>query len=493
MKLQQHFADRDIIELRIIAQNQGLIIDNGSTEGGFARELAQRMLEPAHVREVWEDLSPQARQALAALMQDDKGMPVLAFERRFGELRRIGAGRLQTEQPWKNPTGPGEELWWLGWILRSFRDVDGEMIEFVSIPRDLQPLLPIERDAVPAPPLPQPTAPPDFHRELGQMLLDDLAILLAYVQSHPVRLRGDGRWRYQDLQTLTPRLRLTAIRKQPLERGGPLHLLFMAAKSLGLIEARKGRQTFGKALRPWLELSRAEQMATLFRAWREAEDWNDLCLTPGLHCQEGAWSNQPRLAREALLGQLGRVQPETWYDLDDFIAMIYEYMPDFQRPDANYDTWYIQNNAGDFLRGFEHWPAVEGALIRYIWRGPLFWLGAVALDGKGDRWRLTRQGRAFLHGDAPDDTPQGPVLHIDKTFVITLEPHISVWDHLRVALFTFWQASEPAYRYQITQRGLKRAKRRGVSARRVLDFLDRASQGAIPNNVRRALERFDAR
>ncbi len=491
MKLNQHFANRDIIELRVFAQNQGLIIENGSMETSFANELARQMLDPDHVREVWDDLSPQARGALAELMKEEKGIPILAFERRFGELRRIGPGSLQTEQPWKQPTGPGEELWWLGWIARSFRDVGDEMVEFVSIPLDLRPLLPIEAQTPPEPPFPKPAPVPETQRDLGQMLLDDLGTLLGYVQNHAVKLRADGRWRYQDLKAIQPRLRLSGIRKQPLEVGGPLHLIFFAAKRLELLVERKGYQRFGKALRPWLEMSRAEQMASLFRAWQEAEAWNDLCLTPELRCQEGAWSNQPRMAREALLGQLRRAEPDVWYDLDDFIAMIYEHMPDFQRPDANYDTWYIQNAAGDFLRGFDHWPAVEGALIRYIWRGPLFWLGAVALNEQGDRWMLTRQGHDFLHGGDPEPQPDGPILHIDREFIITLAPHIGLWDRLRVELFTFWQASEPDYRYLITQRGLKRARKRGVSARRVLEFLERASGGDIPANVRRALERFN--
>ncbi|HHB91416.1 MAG TPA: hypothetical protein ENK60_08935 [Anaerolineae bacterium] len=492
MKLKQHLADRDIVELRAFARNQGLIIENHVAEGSFASELAREMLNPEHVREVWEDLSPQAREALAYLLQDVKGVPTLAFERRFGEIRRIGPGSLQQDQPWKHPQGAGEELWWLGWLARSFREIDDEMVEFISIPEDLRPLLPVDVQNPAEMPFPKPVPAPKVERSLGQMLLDDLGTLLGFVQTHPVKLRADGRWRYGDLKKLQSRLRLSSIRKQPLEAGGPLHLIFFAAKQMGLIVERGGFQRFGQALRPWLEKSREEQMASLFHTWREAETWNDLCLTPGLRCQEGAWTNHPRLAREALLEQLQRAEPGAWYDLDDFVGMIYESMPDFQRPDANYDTWYIQNAAGDFLRGFEHWPAVEGAMIRYIWQGPLFWLGAVALDESGHRWRLTSQGHGFFHGVEPVGQPDAPVLEISKDFTITLRPHIGLWDRLRVELFTFWQASEPVYRYQITQRGLKRARRRGVSAQRVLAFLERASGGNVPDNVRRSLERFSS-
>jgi hypothetical protein len=322
------------------------------------------------------------------------------------------------------------------------------------------------------------------------MLLDDLGVLLAYVQNHRVRLRRDGRWRMEDLRRLVPRLRLKRIRKQPLVAGWPLHLIFFTAKKLGLLTVRQGQQQFGKALRPWLEQSRAQQMASLFDLWRQAEDWNDLCLTPGLRCQEGAWRNDPVLARQALLAQLARTQPGQWFALDDFIAMIYDHLPDFQRPDGVYDTWYIQNATGAFLRGFEHWPAVEGRLIRYIWQGPLFWLGAVALDRSGETWSLTEQGAGFLQGQVEDAPSSEPILRVSPDYVITLAPHIGLWDRLRVALFAFWQASEPEYRYLITRRGLQRAGRRGVSAQRVLDFLERASRGALPENVRKTLGAF---
>ena len=490
--LRQSLAQRDLIELPIIARNQGLELADAA-EGDLPTTLSEQMLQPRQVMEVWADLPVEARQALAQLARTQPGMPAPAFQRRFGELRRIGPGRLQTEQPWKTPTGPAEILWYLGWIGRGFRETPEGVLDIIAIPDDLAALLPLEETAGEAkPPLPAAQPAPAEARELGQMLLDDLGTLLAYVQNHRVWLRQGQRWRMDDLKRLAPRLRLSGIRKQPLEAGGPLHLIFFATKKLGLLTVRQRRQQFGKALRPWLEQSRAQQMASLFAAWRRADDWNDLCLAPGLRCQEGAWRNDPVLAREALLAQLARTPAGQWFALDDFVAMMYEHLPDFQRPDGVYDTWYIQNAAGDFLRGFEHWPAVEGRLIRYLWQGPLFWLGALALDSAGETWSLTGQGAGFLQGDVTPEEVSAPILRVEPDYTIVLAPHIGLWDRLRVALFAFWQASEPEYRYRITRRGLQRAARRGVSTQRVLDFLQRASGGDVPENVRKSLGAFNS-
>ena len=490
LTLRQHLSQLDPALLRVIAQNQGMTDDEWS-DGDLLVTLAREMLQPDHVLDVWNDLSDDAREALQVLAQQDVGMPVAVFQRRFGELRRVGPGRLLTEQPWREPTGPAETLWYLGWLVRAFHTTPEGTFDYISIPDDLLPLLPLsDVVAAPEPPLPRTLPAPEAVRDAGEMLLDDLGTLLAFVQNHPVWLRSDGHWRISDLQQLAPRLRLSSIRKQPLEAGGPLHLIFAAAKHLGLLQARNRRQRFGEALRPWLEQSRSQQMASLFEFWRTSEEWNDLCLTPGLRCQEGAWRNDPVLARTALLSQLSRVTPGQWFGLDDFVAVIYEHLPDFQRPDGRYDTWYIQNAAGEFLRGFEHWPAVEGRLIRYLWQGPLFWLGVVALDETGEIWSLTSRGQDFLQGGFSGEKVAGPVLSVERDFTLILAPHIGLWDRLRVALFAFWQASDPSYRYLITQRGLQRAARRGVTPQQIIAFLERASGEALPGNVRKALEHF---
>ncbi len=489
--LSQSLAQRDAIELRVIARNQGVELDDVG-DSDLLTALTEQMLRPDQAAEVWADLPKDARVALAQLAHSQPGIPAPAFQRRYGELRRIGPGRLLTDQPWKSPTGPGETLWWLGWIGRGVHATPEGAIDLISIPDDLTPLLPLSEVALDTePPLPVPIPQPAAPQALGQMLLDDLGTLLAFVQNHQVWLQKDGRWRIKDLQRLVPRLRLSSIRKQPLEVGGPLHLIFFAAKELGLLAMRNRQQRFGASLRPWLEKSRREQQRSLFQVWQAAQTWNDLCLMPEVRCLDGDWSNDPVLARNALLTQLARVEPGQWFSLDDFIAIMHEHAPDFQRPDGRYDTWYIQNAGGEFLRGFEHWPTVEGRLIRYIWQGPLFWLGVLSLGDHGEAWSLTPQGNDFLHdgGDEEDDASQ-PVLRIHKDFSIVLAPHIGLWDRLRVALFAFWQASEPEYRYLITRRGLRRAAKHGVSARRILDFLDKASQGETPANVHKALESF---
>ncbi|HEY54132.1 MAG TPA: hypothetical protein G4N94_11805 [Caldilineae bacterium] len=513
--LDLHLREQSPVMLRAIAQSQGLVID-AAGQRAFRQALVEQMLDRAHIAEVWQDLEAPAHQALQALRHEENRIPVTAFQRRFGEIRRFGPGYLQKEKPWKHPANVAEQLWYLGLLARGFVETADGLAEFFSIPGDLLPLLPLpnsasERFAFP-PAISEPLQPPgggqdhsndqglDDHlpevdsRKAGERFLDDLATVLIHLQQRRVWVDSRGDWRKKDLQLLAPKLKTPPPDPDhPLAPGGRLALIFHCARALGLVQTVERRQRLhGETVRPWLEQSRQQQVATLFAAWRDSAAWNDLCLTPGLHCERGNWRNDPGATRLALLDILGQAQTGQWLGLDAFIAAIHEQRPDFQRPDGNYDTWYIRDDDGSYLKGFEHWDDVEGRLLRYLWSGPLHWLGVIALDGEGQHWRLTPAGLAMLHPDAssPPAAVSPPPLVVTADFHITLPPNHRLYDRLRVARFCVWEASLPDYRYRITQRGLRRAAAAGISPEQVLAFLTAASGEHIPDNVRSALTKF---
>ncbi len=230
----------------------------------------------------------------------------------------------------------------------------------------------------------------------------------------------------------------------------------------------------------------------LFEAWRNSLEWNDLCLTPGLNCESGNWRNDPKTTRCTLLDILAQAQPGDWYSLDALIAAIRAQKPDFQRPDGNYDTWYIRDDAGAYLNGFEHWADVEGRLIRYIWSGPLLWFGLIAWNEETRSWSLTPAGLAQLDPDASTlpASSAPPNLLVTDDFRVVLPPDHRPYDRFRVARFCAWETSSPDYRYRITQRGLRRAATAGIGPEQILEFLTAASDGQVPEKVSGALAKF---
>jgi hypothetical protein len=132
-------------------------------------------------------------------------------------------------------------------------------------------------------------------------------------------------------------------------------------------------------VRAFLEMPRANALVTLARAWLHNPLINELRLLPG-KVFEGDWHNDALRARQAILDFVSTIPRNTWWSLSAFLTDVRARHADFQRPAGDYDSWFIRDEvSGEFLRGYSHWEAVDGALIRYVICGPMYWLGLVDL------------------------------------------------------------------------------------------------------------------
>jgi hypothetical protein len=189
------------------------------------------------------------------------------------------------------------------------------------------------------------------------------------------------------------------------------------------------------------------------------------------------------------------LQPGVWYSRHDLIQAIKTTEPDFQRPTGDYETWYIRSTSTqEYLKGFEHWDAVEGAMLRFLTSGPLHWLAGLDLaePSAGDDLliSLSAWGARWLGHDVPAPHEQlRHTLKVGDDFLLTLAPGVSLADRFRVERFAQWQASYPNYVYQINQRSLKRASETGITPSQIIDFLKRHS-AQIPERVGAALTRY---
>ena len=490
--LAQHLAALPPLVVEAIARSQGLTPPPTQSAVDW---LAAALLEPEQVQAMWRQLRPEEQAALQQLAAEGNLMAAASFQRRWGEVRRLGGGSLQRLRPWQQPATIAESLWYRGWIGRGFAETPAGLVDCFAIPTDLLPLLPLPAPAA-AFPLAPAALPDGRGRSDGDAFLDDLATLLIHLHNQTVWAGDTGRWRGKDLAVVIPQWRTPpADPNRPLAAGSRGALLFHCLDRLGFVQAQGRRQRLNReVVRDWLEEDRCEQRCSLFAAWRTSPDWNDLCLTPGLRCIEGNWRNDPVHTRAALFAHLRLAPAQVWYGLDDFITALHSYAPDFQRPDGNYDAWYVRDQAGVHLRGFEHWQEVEGRLLRYLWQGPLFWLGVTALEAGGAHWQLTPDGAAWLAEDgtaARPAAPPPPSLVVGEDFRIHLPSGARLSDRFRVARFGEWEATWlGGYRYRISRRGLRHAAAAGIGPDQVLAFLERASQGALPANVRRAVAAF---
>jgi hypothetical protein len=390
--------DHDLGHLRILAEAWGFDPPSGPSIQA-ARTLVAAMLDPAALAEMLESLPQDAQQALRTLQTAGGRMPLADLSRRFGPLREIGAGRRDREKIWRHPASPLETLWYRGVLARAFADSPTGPCEFGFIPSDILVQLKPNSPTADAP-LGRPAPEPALAITAEDYALDDAVTLLAALRRRPSRdLEPSDVW----LRPFTRHLR----------RAESARLLVALLRDLGIVQGPPLRPQ-AREVHDLLELPGAAIRARLLHAWAESAAWNDLAHVPGLQVSGVRWPNDPLAARRLILRWLGDVPRGRWWDLDDFVAQIHERHPGFQRPGGEFNAWYLQEaSTGEFLRGFEHWEAVEGRLLRFMVTGPLHWLGAVEVGIESQTRRViafrTTASFEVLTGGLPtkaEDEPQ---------------------------------------------------------------------------------------
>jgi hypothetical protein len=491
-------SDHPIAMLRSIADLRGIELTTNVRDDA-ATQLAAILAEPGTTEMTLATCSEAGRAAWRALRAAGGRMKTPIFTRNHGMIRPVGPGRLEREAVWQQPQSPAEELWYRGLIFRGFADLGDGPAEYIYIPSDLSPEPRAAADQPPAT-VPSPTVDPVRKRQAFNAFAVDICGLMAAIREAPVHPDNTGKAPAADLA----RLREGVLISDPVR----IDLALTLARSRSWLAVDRDRLALNsQAATGWLRLTPWEQMTALFEAWRDSADaspanvpgWNDLRHIPELQA-EGAWRNDALAARRAILEVLSQLEVGAWYMLDDLVGWLKAVHPDFQRPDGNYTGWYLRDvETGHYLSGFESWDAVEGRLIRFVVVGPLFWLGALALgetaDGQAQSFCLTQLGAAWLGKPLPRELPRPARLSIDDQFVITAPLLLPLLDRFRLLRFTEL-AAEPytigqPTRHRITRGGLARARAAGVRAQAIVEFLQRASGGAVPARVAAALARWD--
>lgn len=518
----QMIAEYPEILLHVIGELRGAFLDEEKNRRELVDGLASQITEPTSVLMVYQELSDTysqpgaesesqeqnpAKAALDILIAAGGELREAHFSREFGSIRQMGPARLEREQPWNTPESIAELLFYYGLIGRGYSGAGQNAHTIVYIPSDILPWLPQTKTsdgkqglAV----LPVPPPPASRLLPLEDSFLEDTGTLLGFLHSNGLGLQASGAPDPDDIERLSARLQSTGGFVSPLAASDGadldnvrLALLLHLARRLGWLRRADDERVrlTGNRVYAFLEQTRPEQRFTLWESWRTSPDWNDLERIPGLDCSGGDWKNNPLQTRDVVLQLLGQLLPGAWYSMADVINAIKETLPDFQRPTGDYNSWYIRDQSRDeYLRGFEHWDRVEGALLRFQSAGPLFWLAAMdfAEPSAGDDLLLSLSawGARWLGLDAeqPNEAHRSPIV-VEEDFTVHLAHGTPLLDRFRVERFSSWQSSYPNFTYQISRRSLSRAADEGVGPERVLKFLESRAR-AIPQRVSAALKRF---
>lgn len=512
--------ESDAAVLEVLASVWKVDIDSLNANE-IATSLHEGMQDPKNAERVWERLTDEQRGALQTLIGSGGKMSLPMFKRIYGDIRKLGRGALQRETPQNNPQSIGEALFYHGLLFEGYEQARAGAQAIVYVPEDLITILPTHRttydgleDEVPAAPpasagaSPAPMAfeddeaptidalDPDMLDNIEQAdtsIIDDLTTLLAYLRINTAKLERDNEvlvLAMPDLQAISPHLLV--------KDDDRLSFLLELAISADLIEVSEGKAfTRRTEVRHWLEARRSQQLKILADTWHTSTLYRELWHVPGLHPEAGGWPYDPVVARAALLGFMrDYVPPQDWWSIDEFIFTVKESEPDFQRPGGDYESWYIRNDQGDYLNGYESWDAIEGALLEFYLMGPLHWLGMV--DLAEDAARLNAYGRAFVtQQPLPDPKVEPEKILIRDDGALLASRRVSSMDRFQLARFTAWD--QPAttdgtpYGYRLTGQSIKEADEQGINTGHIAAFLTRFVDGGnLPPQITKLLETWQS-
>ncbi len=468
---------RDLGFLKMVANAWGLELNAPDTATALP-QLVEGILHHQWREEVLAALPQAAQAALQALMRSEGRLGWAVFTRRYGEVRPFGPGKREKERPDLKPASPAEVLWYRALIGRAIFPGDNPPQEYAYIPEDLLELLQPFAGGEESPPG-RPASPAECAHPLPatDRILDHAATLLAALRAGlPLESLAGRGWNI------------------------PPAMLLELLKAARLVD--DAGALLAEPVRAFLEAPRGAALALLASEWMQALYLNELRLLPGLKF-EGDWLNDPLRARQAVLGWLAQVsaQPGGWWNLASFVKAIHDRDPDFQRPAGDYDSWFIRAEpGGEYLRGFEHWDAVDGALVRFLVRGPLHWLGFVDLaapapGAEPGAFRLSPWAEDLLHGRPPAGlAEERGKLKLLSSGVIIVPRTAPRTLRYQVARFCTWESESPEeYRYRLAPAALARAAAQGLRPRQLVSLLRRHVEGgALPPALVQALERWEA-
>ena len=437
-------------------------------------EIETAMKDQANYQEVLEFLPAEAREAWKYLLLHRGRESWARFTRQFGEMRIFGLARREREEPDLHPTSAVEMLWYRGLIGRVFLNPGKEPQEYAFIPDEFLTMAKASASNASLP-LPRPAA--ETEKKVSTLAND--AIL-----DHATEMLTAFR--------MSRSLEITHIPQRPA------YLQFLTAL---LTESRlTGLDHLPEPdkVKEFLSISRGDSLFLLYRTWREAQHLNDLHMLPGVVC-DGNWTNDPLIPRELLENILLQLDPAAWWSIPSLLAQVKSQLPDFQRPAGDYDSWFIRDEkANNSLRGFENWDKVDGALLRYLIGGPLFWLGVVDIARAGkssppQAFRLSEIGKDLLRSEPPH-------LPNNETGTITISSDgIFFADNQvpRAIRYQLGRFCEPVLtgksenKYHLTAASLQLAGEQELHPTQLVQLLQQSHVKNIPQSLTEALERWE--
>lgn len=464
--------------LKIIAEKWGFPFTAADAREGID-QVSEALLAEDNLAEIAEILTPQEQEVLVWLDDQSGKVPWDHITRRFGEVRDMGAGRMERERPDQAPVSPLESLWYRALIARGFFETETGSQEFVYLPSDLRemimPILNPNRVSSPKVDFICRKAAPRERAEIlprPWFILDQLCTYLAAIRtgldpsSHMLDLSEPEEGFYRGL-----------------------------VSSASLLEGPGGISP--EHTRDFLELKDSDALKKLWESWLGEEMTAEIYLLPTIHL-EGDPPLEALRVRKQLLSYLSVLPAEEWWSIESFLSQVKERYPDILRAGGEYESWFIRcKSSEEYLTGFEHWDEIEGALLRFFITGPMRWFGLIDLGAPDEEssplaFRLTPLFADFSAGQLPSIPDRDPdLVQLRSQGEIRITVEVPRKARYQISRFCDWAPIKAeAYQYHLSPESLTRAEEQGLRVPHLLSLLKNYAE-AIPPNLLAALERWE--
>jgi hypothetical protein len=445
-------------------------------------EIAAGMLSGDRVGDQYRALPDPARKAVQSLRRAGGKMPVAVFTHRFGGIRPMGPARREREQPWNHPESVGEQLWYGGWIGRTFLRMGNVTQEYFFLPEDLASMLPAGdsgREGAWALLSYEPDRDESVRRT-EHRIAEDACTLLAYLRNWPQPVsRPVAHWR--PATPLSKHLHLPES----------LPLLIALLRENGLLSGDPICPD-PKEARIFLEKDAPAATAFLTEAWCHSLSWNDLAHVHGLR-MEGDWPNNPVETRRRFLAAFQAAPRGEWCVLQSAVDALRETDPEYVRPVSESETWMLRDESGGFLQGLESWDRVEGELAIFLLTGPLTWFGAVdTVPTQGPRaFRVNSQADILWDEKLHPGPAREWKARIRSDGTVLAPMGMPLLLRYQLARCAGWVGRPGGVLlYRIGPRSLELARNQGVRVDHILGLLERLVEQPPPLLIR-AIRRWE--
>ncbi len=415
MKLEQCLKNSDPAILRRIAARLGLSDLLGLGEAELVRRLGTELLRGHVAQAILGSLSPQGRNALVALLENDGALPGYRFLRQYGGIRRPNplATDWRGARPGQTPgLTPAEELWLSGLVYKVVvtDEHHAPPSERYLVPEDLRPLLPPADSLRPA--FKIKTAPPPSAALPAHEVLLEITLLLCLLQRETVPA--------EDRPAIADAARLFAGELFWTDPTAPnpelaqrfaflLHLL----KGLGLVEDASGRIKPARKALAWLRLPAERRLHSLWTCYLKDQRWDEVSRLPQVAVDYRGRRPDLARARRRLADHLGACPADSWIALEPFTAAVREMAPDLLRWD--YSVWKVTDRArGTLYLDWDSWEHLERVYVVELITKYLHWLGLVSLglaDSGPSAFQVTPTGAALVRASPGEiiESPHEPI------------------------------------------------------------------------------------